>query len=158
MQRRAAQYDPRVLGHSPFRGAALRHAREKAGLTQHQLAHRIGVAGEERVSRWELGTSTPQPATLSRLAKALGIRMADLLDDADGPADLRVLRLEAGFSSPGDCASCAAGGSDLYSVGGGGFQQDAGGCGSDTVGRRARRAPGGTSRRIERVASPAEVK
>ena len=40
---------------------ALRAARERAGLTQHQLARLVGVAGGERVSRWELGTSEPRP-------------------------------------------------------------------------------------------------
>jgi Predicted transcription factor, homolog of eukaryotic MBF1 len=88
-----------VSGHSPFRAEALRDARVNAGLTQHQLANRIGVAGGERVSRWELGTSTPTPAILSKLAKVLGVRIADLLADVDGPADLRLLRLEAGYGS-----------------------------------------------------------
>lgn len=82
-----------------FRASALRDARERAGLTQGQLARLIGVAGGERISRWELGASTPRGVTVSKLAKALGIRVVDLLDDIDGPADLRLLRLEAGYDS-----------------------------------------------------------
>ncbi|PWJ23355.1 DNA-binding XRE family transcriptional regulator [Branchiibius hedensis] len=82
-----------------FRANALRDAREKAGLTQTQLARLIGVAGGERVSRWELGSSTPRAATIGKLAKALGIRVVDLLDGVDGAADLRLLRLEAGYDS-----------------------------------------------------------
>ncbi len=60
--------------------AALRAARERAGLTQHQLARLVGVAGGERVSRWELGTSEPRPEILVRLAKVLDVAALDLLD------------------------------------------------------------------------------
>jgi transcriptional regulator with XRE-family HTH domain len=77
--------------------AALRAARERAGLTQHQLARLVGVAGGERVSRWELGTSEPRPDLLVRLAKALRIRSLDLLKVEAG-VDLRALRFAAGLS------------------------------------------------------------
>ena len=46
----------------------LRVAREKAGLTQHELARLVGAAGGERISRWELGTSVPRPDFLVKLA------------------------------------------------------------------------------------------
>ena len=36
---------------------ALRDARLRMGLTQHELARLIDVAGGERISRWELGSS-----------------------------------------------------------------------------------------------------
>ncbi|QLQ09864.1 MAG: helix-turn-helix transcriptional regulator [Nocardioidaceae bacterium] len=85
--------------------AALRAAREDAGLTQHQLARLIGVAGGERVSRWELGLSEPRPDALVRLARVLHIRPLDLLDVEAG-ADLRALRFAAGFSA--DEAAVAA--------------------------------------------------
>ena len=85
--------------------AALRAARERAGLTQHQLARLVGVAGGERVSRWELGTSEPRPEILARLAKVLDVAAFDLLDVADG-ADLRALRFAAGLS-PSEVAAAA---------------------------------------------------
>ena len=66
-------------------------------LTQAELARVIGVAGGERVSRWELGTSTPSTAMRARLAKALGIDLEELLP-SQGPADLRRLRAEAGLT------------------------------------------------------------
>jgi transcriptional regulator with XRE-family HTH domain len=47
---------------------ALRAARVRAGLTQHELARLVGVAGGERVSRWELGTSRPRPEILRNRA------------------------------------------------------------------------------------------
>lgn len=77
---------------------ALRDARLRMGLTQHELARLIDVAGGERISRWELGTSAPRPAMLHRLAQALNVDTADLLE-AKGPADLRRLRTSAGLSA-----------------------------------------------------------
>ena len=77
---------------------ALRDARLRMGLTQHELARLIDVAGGERISRWELGSSAPRAELLHRLAKALNVGVADLLD-AGGPADLRRLRTTAGLSA-----------------------------------------------------------
>jgi transcriptional regulator with XRE-family HTH domain len=77
---------------------ALRDARLRMGLTQHELARLVDVAGGERISRWELGSSTPRPEIIQRLAKALNVGVADLLE-AGGPADLRRLRTSAGLSA-----------------------------------------------------------
>jgi transcriptional regulator with XRE-family HTH domain len=77
---------------------ALRDARLRMGLTQHELARLIDVAGGERISRWELGSSVPRPKLLQRLAQALNVGPADLLD-VGGPADLRRLRTSAGLSA-----------------------------------------------------------
>jgi transcriptional regulator with XRE-family HTH domain len=68
------------------------------GLTQHELARLIDVAGGERISRWELGSSAPRPEILRRLAQALNLSAADLLESG-GPADLRRLRTSAGLSA-----------------------------------------------------------
>lgn len=81
----------------PLNPERLRAARVRAGLTQAELARVIGVAGGERVSRWELGTSTPSTAMRARLAKALDIDLEELLP-SQGPADLRRLRAEAGLT------------------------------------------------------------
>ena len=78
--------------------AALRDARLRMGLTQHELARLIDVAGGERISRWELGSSSPRPEVLHRLAQALDVGVADLLV-AEGPVDLRRLRTSAGLSA-----------------------------------------------------------
>jgi transcriptional regulator with XRE-family HTH domain len=77
---------------------ALRDARIRMGLTQHELARLIDVAGGERISRWELGSSAPRPEMLHRLALALNVGAADLLE-TEGPADLRRLRTSAGLSA-----------------------------------------------------------
>lgn len=78
---------------------ALRRARTRKGLTQHELARLIRVAGGERVSRWELGTSEPRPDVLIRLAEVLGVEPADLLTPATQGQSLRRLRTLAGLSA-----------------------------------------------------------
>ncbi|CCH75936.1 Helix-turn-helix domain protein [Nostocoides japonicum T1-X7] len=78
---------------------ALRHARVRVGLTQHELARLIGVAGGERVSRWERGASAPRPEVLHRIAAAVDIPVDELLVPAQGGPDLRRLRVLAGLSA-----------------------------------------------------------
>ena len=76
---------------------ALRRARVAAGLTQHQLARLVGVAGGERVSRWELGTSSPRPQLVLHLAGVLGVDLNELYAHPR-EVDLRSLRVAAGMS------------------------------------------------------------
>jgi transcriptional regulator with XRE-family HTH domain len=78
---------------------ALRLARESAGITQHGLARLIGVAGGERVSRWERGASEPRPEVLHRLADVLEVPAQSLLIPLDTEPDLRRLRVLAGLSA-----------------------------------------------------------
>ena len=49
----------------------IREARERAGLTQAELAKRLGTA-QSNVARWELDTVTPRADTLRRIREALG--------------------------------------------------------------------------------------
>jgi transcriptional regulator with XRE-family HTH domain len=59
----------------------LRRLRLGAGLTQIQLAERAGVS-PDTVVRWEGGKGgRPHPGALSKLARALGVTPADLLED-----------------------------------------------------------------------------
>lgn len=50
----------------------IRLARQAAGLTQAELARRVGVTGE-CVSLWERGQRTPNSAYIPALAKACGV-------------------------------------------------------------------------------------
>lgn len=78
---------------------AIRAARERAGLTQHELARLVGAAGGERVSRWERGTSEPRPDFVVKLARALKLDAVELLDlGTQSSPDLRALRILAGLS------------------------------------------------------------
>lgn len=52
----------------------VRRAREERGLTQHQLAGRMGST-QSMVARWETGDHQLTMTTLSRIAGALGIQL-----------------------------------------------------------------------------------
>ncbi len=67
----------------------LSQLRRAAGLTQPQLARRLGVS-ESTVAKWDIGLRTPNTRNLARLARALGVSAADLaaaLSDLDQAAD-----------------------------------------------------------------------
>lgn len=80
--------------------SVLRAAREKAGLTQHELARLVGAAGGERISRWELGASVPRPDFFVKLARALDIPTLRLIHIDGEVPDLKALRLKAGLTVP----------------------------------------------------------
>ena len=52
-------------------GRQVREMREYAGLTQEELAGRVGVI-RVTVERWETGRRTPRPAMLARVAEVTG--------------------------------------------------------------------------------------
>lgn len=56
----------------------IREIRNKQGLTQKELAERIGVRQKD-VSRWELGVYNPKVDKLMLIAKALDCDIKDLL-------------------------------------------------------------------------------
>ena len=58
--------------------ARLRFWREQAALTQAELAAKAGIT-QTHLSRIERGEIQPRPATIRRLAEALGVRPADLM-------------------------------------------------------------------------------
>ena len=80
-------------------GAAIQRARAAKGLTQHQLARIVDVAGGERISGWERGANEPRARIIPELARALGVDPMELLSLPHG-VDLRALRLAAGRSAP----------------------------------------------------------
>ena len=59
-------------------GRTLRAKRKRSGLTQEQLAEAADMHPTE-VSRLERGVRDPRLSTLVRLARALGIELADLV-------------------------------------------------------------------------------
>ena len=61
-------------------GTRLREARLGAGLSQSELEELSGIP-KARLSRYENGHVAPSIQTLERLAKALGVSEASLLDD-----------------------------------------------------------------------------
>lgn len=57
---------------------AFAQARQKAGLSQSQVAKELGV-DQSAVSRWETGENMPRAATLVLMAKLYGCTVDDLL-------------------------------------------------------------------------------
>jgi putative transcriptional regulator len=63
-------------------GARLRALRVAAGLTQQQLADRLGMRATN-ITRLENGGRTPSWETVLRLAKALGVSLDDFKSQHD---------------------------------------------------------------------------
>lgn len=82
-----------------FSPSALRAARVRAGLTQHELARLVGVSGGERVSVWERGEMAPRAQTVSALASVLNVSVDELLGIASETPDLRALRRRVALST-----------------------------------------------------------
>ena len=59
-------------------GEKLKAARLAAGLTQAQLAERLGIQ-QTSIARYESGTREPLASTLKQLALALNCAMEDLI-------------------------------------------------------------------------------
>lgn len=57
---------------------AIRQVRIKAGLSQSQLAEKIGVKQKD-ISRWETGARKPKLETLQKIANACNANIIDLV-------------------------------------------------------------------------------
>lgn len=62
-------------------GRRLARERRRLGLTQADLAERLGLSSPETVSRYERGEREPRLSTILELAEALGISHLRLLQD-----------------------------------------------------------------------------
>jgi transcriptional regulator with XRE-family HTH domain len=66
------------------------HLRNRRGMTQAELAAALGVA-QPRIAEIERGDANPRLITLSRIAHALGVTLAELLvDNLNAPHDVQV--------------------------------------------------------------------
>ena len=63
-------------------GERIKTFRKKKGLTQKQLAEKLGII-EETIRKYELGKLNPKKETLLRIAQALDVQLIDL-DDSLG--------------------------------------------------------------------------
>lgn len=59
----------------------IREFREKEGLTQIELAARIGT-NPATLCRWEKGLRSPRISWVAKIAKALGVSMDDIAGEA----------------------------------------------------------------------------
>lgn len=82
-------------------GAVLRAAREDAGLSQNELARRLGMTSGQRISLWERGLARPRtPELLHAAARAVGVPVRSLLVPPPDGLTLRWLRFAAGVGVP----------------------------------------------------------
>ncbi len=80
-------------------GDALRSARERAGLSQNDLARVLGLASGGRISLWERGEARPRsPRLLHDVASALEVPAVQLLAPSESGPSLRWMRFAAGLS------------------------------------------------------------
>lgn len=78
-------YDPSMAQHSnSTRGKRLRAFREAAGLSQSQLAQRLGVH-RSNIGFWEGKGIIPRSDLLAPMAEALGVTVDDLLGKETKP-------------------------------------------------------------------------
>lgn len=75
----------------PFDHQMLRRARLAAGLSQVDLARKVGVE-QAAVSDWERGRRSPRPIRVKKIAAALGIDSAQLVDQSAALKEGLVLR------------------------------------------------------------------
>lgn len=81
----------------PLDGARLRRARQAAGLSQRLLAQELGTT-RQQVIRYEQGQERPEVKRLARLAAAVGVGVADLVEPGSLPGGLAGLRVGAGLT------------------------------------------------------------
>lgn len=62
-------------------GYQIKNTRVQQGLTQYELAEKLGLSSKSTVSMWESGERTPSAAMLPRIAKALGCTIDALFSD-----------------------------------------------------------------------------
>lgn len=79
-------------------GRAVKHQREATGLSLRMLATRSGISAS-MISDIERGAKSPTVTTMVRLAQALGVGAATLIDGGVNPASrIRILRHDAAAS------------------------------------------------------------
>lgn len=62
-------------------GQRIKAARQQAGLTQTELAEKLGIPYQS-IGQWERDTRKPKQETLLKIAKALGVHLRDLADNS----------------------------------------------------------------------------
>lgn len=75
----------------------VRRLREERGLTQAELASRLGVT-RGSISQWENGISAPRMGVIEQMSALFGVKKSDLIEDyipSDSPNDLKNRTMEA---------------------------------------------------------------
>ncbi len=72
----------------PRQGAKLASLRRDAGLTQTELARLVGEK-QQTIAYWEKSSRPPRSDVLPKLAKVLGVRIDDLINEKPSPPNQR---------------------------------------------------------------------
>ena len=78
-------YDAVMNENNPQRGLRLRRLREAAGLSQRELADRLGLH-HSNIGYWERSGNLPRSDVLAPMAKILGVSVDDLLGERVRPS------------------------------------------------------------------------
>lgn len=79
----------------------LREARKRSGLTQMQIAEKLGITAQS-YSQYETGKRRPKEETRKRIADALGVLPGDLLQDGFYPTSQEIAAMKRGAESVTD--------------------------------------------------------
>lgn len=79
-------------------GQRIKAARKKAGMTQTELAKKLGIPYQS-IGQWEKDLRNPKLETLQRIADALGVHVLDLIGVVDELDDYKS-KIEFSSSSP----------------------------------------------------------
>lgn len=79
----------------------LREARKRSGLTQMQIAEKLGITAQS-YSQYETGKRQPKAETLKRIADALGVLPGDLRQDGFYPTSQEIAAMKRGAASVTD--------------------------------------------------------
>jgi len=81
-------------------GPALAALRQRAGLTQADLAERLGLLSPETISRYERGEREPRVSSLRRIAAVLGVAPEELLGPGVAPEEVHALEVAEPVGHP----------------------------------------------------------
>ncbi len=76
-------------------GRRLAACRQRRGISQADLAEKLGLESAETVSRYERGEREPRLSSLRRLAEVLSVDVVALLPRSSPPGDPESLELQA---------------------------------------------------------------
>lgn len=73
-------------------GKRIRELRISEGMTQMQLARRMGYIGNSRIASWEKGENIPSPSNLKRLSQIFEVDLFEYINDSIPTIDISIAR------------------------------------------------------------------
>ena len=73
-------------------GKRIRELRISEGMTQMQLAKRMGYIGNSRIASWEKGENIPSPSNLKRLSQIFEVDLFEYVNDSIPTIDISIAR------------------------------------------------------------------